>query len=158
MRFNKSLLAIVLINAMLLIQAHADDAVSIDDFDFLTGTWAGNGMAGESEEVWMPPSAGRMFGIFKQSSEDGLIFTEFMEITEVAGEFILRLKHFNPDFTGWEEKDDYLTFRLVSVSENKATFGSLTYEVIENTNLKIHLDMKQASGITVTEIFDLRRI
>lgn len=158
MKFCKNLLAILLMNAVPFLSAHAQDEVSIDDFAFLTGTWTGSGMGGKSEEVWMPPSAGRMFGIFKQSSADGLIFSEFMEITKVDGEFILRLKHFDPDFTGWEEKDDYLTFMLGSVSENKASFGSLRYEVIGNTNLKIHLDMKQAAGNTVTEIFDLQRI
>lgn len=158
MRICKTLLTIVLVNAVLVLSAHAEEATTIDDFAFLTGTWTGNGMGGKSEEVWMPPSAGRMFGIFTQSSTDGLIFTEFMEITKVDGDFILRLKHFNPDFTGWEEKGDYLTFRLDSVSENKAAFGSLRYELIENTNLKIHLDMKQTAGNTVTEIFDLTRI
>jgi hypothetical protein len=47
---------------------------SIDDFAFLTGYWSGTGMGGQSGEVWMPPSDGRMFGIFKQSNGNGLIF------------------------------------------------------------------------------------
>lgn len=158
MTFCKKLIAFLIVNSTLFLSVHAEDAVSIEDFAFLTGSWAGTGMGGESEEVWMPPSAGRMFGIFKQSSAEGLIFTEFMEITEVDGEFILRLKHFNPDFTGWEEKEDYLTFKLESVSENQATFGSLRYEVIESTHLKIHLDMRQEAGNTITETFDLQRI
>ncbi len=44
----------------------------IEDFGFLTGYWAGEGMGGRSEEMWMPPSDGSMFGIFKQSDANGL--------------------------------------------------------------------------------------
>ncbi|MEX0965133.1 MAG: DUF6265 family protein [Pseudohongiellaceae bacterium] len=51
----------------------------------------------------MPPVDGRMFGIFKQSNESELLFTEFMEIVEIEDGYILRLKHFNPDFSSWEE-------------------------------------------------------
>ncbi len=130
----------------------------IEDFAFLTGYWSGTGMGGKSEEMWMPPSDGRMFGIFKQSNESGLIFTEFMEITQADGEFVLRLKHFNPDFSGWEEKTEHLTFSLEGSSENSADFGSLRYKVNATDALQIELDMRQQAGTVKTEIFILNRV
>lgn len=130
---------------------------SIDDFAFLTGYWEGQGMGGGSEEVWMPPSGGRMFGIFKQSNADGLIFTELMEITEFEGQFILRLKHFNPDFSGWETKSEHLTFTLTSISKNAAEFGGLRYKLVDSSQLLIELDMHQSSGEVVTEEFLLNK-
>ena len=111
--------------------------VSITDFDFLQGYWQGTGFGGQSEEIWMPPVDGRMFGIFKQSQDAELVFTEFMEIVESEEGFILRLKHFNPDFSGWEEKDDSVVFKLTSVSENKAIFGGLSYEIVEPNALQV---------------------
>lgn len=133
-------------------------ALSIDDFAFLKGYWSGTGFGGHSEEVWMPPVDGRMFGIFKQSDDSGLVFTEFMEIVESGGGFVLRLKHFNPDFSGWEEKDDYVTFKLTAVSGDKAVFGGLSYEIVAPNALQIKLNMRNDDGSTVTEVFDFARV
>ncbi len=144
---------------VLLVQVSAaqQPSVSIEDFGFLQGYWQGTGFGGQSEEVWMPPVDGRMFGVFKQSQDSELIFTEFMEIVETEEGFILRLKHFNPDFSGWEEKDDNVTFKLTSVSENNAVFGGLSYEVIESNKLQVKLRMRNDDGSTVTEVFDFTR-
>ncbi len=132
--------------------------VKIEDFGFLQGYWSGTGFGGHSEETWMPPVDGRMFGIFKQSVKSELVFTEFMEIVETDSGFVLRLKHFNPDFSGWEEKNDHVTFELSSVSANKAVFGGLSYEIVAPNALQIRLKMRNDDGSTVTETFDLERI
>jgi len=133
------------------------ESISINDFGFLQGYWQGTGFGGESEEIWMPPSGGRMFGVFKQSQDSELVFTEFMEILESDEGFLLRLKHFNPDFSGWEEKDEHLTFKLTSVSKTKAVFGGLSYEITSPNSLQIRLKMFDDNGESVTEIFDFER-
>ncbi len=132
--------------------------VSIDDFAFLKGYWSGTGFGGHSEEVWMPPVDGRMFGVFKQSDSNELVFTEFMEIVESDGRFVLRLKHFNPDFSGWEEMNDHVTFKLSSVGHNKAVFGGLSYEIVAPNALQVKLNMRNDDGSTVTEVFDFTRV
>jgi len=144
----------------LLSQAAAaqQQVVSIEDFDFLQGYWQGTGFGGQSEEIWMPPIDGRMFGIFKQSQDGDLIFTEFMEIIESDDGFILRLKHFNPDFSGWEEQGDHVTFDLTSVSNDKAVFGGLSFEIVESNALQIKLKMREDDGSRVTETFDFKRV
>lgn len=129
----------------------------LEDFAFLTGYWSGNGFGGVSEEMWMPGANGSMFGIFKQSGDGGLEFTEYMEITRVAGEFVLRLKHFNPDFSGWEEKNDYVTFPLRSLQKNQAVFGGLTYTLTGNDRLRIELRLPQSGDQESTEVFELLR-
>ena len=128
------------------------DETSIDDFAFLAG------FGGQSEEVWMPPANGPMFGIFSQYNDGELVFTEFMEITQEDGEFLLRLKHFNPDFCGWEEKTDYVTFRLESVSDNMAAFSGLSYLVNDRRELTISLRMRQGDGSISTEQFNFSRV
>ena len=138
--------------------SQADDPeVSIDDFAFLTGFWVGDGFGGVSEEMWMPPSGDRMFGIFKQSNDGALQFTEFIEIVEESGGWILRLKHFNPDFSGWETKDDHVTFALRSVADNKAVFAGLSYELVEKDRLRIELRLRQDDGSVNTAVFNLNR-
>lgn len=143
---------------LLSLAASANDDLTIDDFAFLTGAWSGTGFGGISEEIWMPPGGGRMFGIFKQSTEEELVFTEFMEISETEEGWVLRLKHFNPDFSGWEEKNDYVTFPFRSVTENKAVFGGLTYEIVSGGHLEISLRLEHDDGSSSTEIFDLAPI
>ena len=131
--------------------------ISISDFGFLQGYWQGTGFGGQSEEIWMPPKNGRMFGVFKQSQDGELVFTEFMEIIESGESFLLRLKHFNPDFSGWEEKDEHVTFNLTSVSKTKAVFGGLSYEIVGTNSLQVQLKMRDDEGNTFTEIFDFER-
>lgn len=130
---------------------------TIHDFAFLQGLWTGTGFGGVSEEMWMPAADGSMFGIFKQSSAAGITFTEFMEITEVGGEFVLRLKHFNPDFTGWEEKDEYVTFRLESVAPDQAVFGGLSFTRVDANHLRIELRLQESDGTVNTEVFAMQK-
>ena len=119
---------------------------------------AAKAWAGRSEEMWMPPAGARMFGIFKQSDDSGLIFSEFMEITNVEGEFVLRLKHFNPDFSGWEEKTEHVTFRFESVVENKVVFGALSYERVSENKLRVELRLRESDGKFHTEVFNDTRV
>ncbi len=140
-------------------EARADlGEVKIEDFAFLTGYWDGTGFGDRSEEMWMPPSGGRMFGIFKQHNNGELQFSEFMEISENESGWALRLKHFNPDFSGWEAPDEHVTFRLESLSDNEAVFGGLRFELVAPDNLRIALRLRQDDGSLTTEVFEFRRV
>ncbi len=96
--------------------------------DWLVGQWAGDGIGGApAMESWLPPMGGTMVGTFVQETADGTImFTEHMYLAEENGTLALKLKHFNADLTGWEEKDDMLTFRLVANEPCAAYFNALT--------------------------------
>ena len=97
----------------------------------------GEGLGGVSEEVIAPPMAGQMMGMFRQTKADGsLMFYEFYQFTEEAGSLVLRIKHFNPDFTGWEEKDGYVEFPLVAVEAGAVYFSGLTFALDGENGLR----------------------
>ena len=47
-------------------------------------------------------------------------------IAEVGNSIEYRVKHFNPDMTGWEEKAHFIRFPLVAVEEDAWYFDGLT--------------------------------
>jgi hypothetical protein len=47
-------------------------------------------------------------------------------IVQVGASLEYRLKHFNQDLTGWEEKNQVVTFRLVAVEKDAWYFDGLT--------------------------------
>ncbi|MFU7527187.1 DUF6265 family protein [Qipengyuania sp. ASV99] len=101
---------------------------TLDQVDWLVGQWTGDGIGGApAMESWLPPRGTTMVGTFVQQTDEGAIrFTEHMYLLEEEGTLVLRLKHFNADLTGWEEKADMLTFRLVAIEPCAAYFHALT--------------------------------
>lgn len=107
---------------------HTPPPATLAQMDWLVGQWAGTGIGGApAMESWLPPSGDTMVGTFVQETdESGIRFTEHMYLMEEEGTLVLRLKHFNADLTGWEEKDGMLTFRLIAVEDCAAYFHALT--------------------------------
>ncbi len=99
---------------------------NIEDLNWMVGYWAGPGLGGECEEVWMPGKDDQMVGTFRFWMDGELVFSEFMNLVQVGESISMKLKHFNPDLTGWEEKEEWTTFRLIELSENTAWFHGLT--------------------------------
>ena len=101
---------------------------SIEALDWLVGHWKGEGLGGQSEEIIAPALDGQMVGMFRQIKPDGsLMFYEFYQFAEHEGSLILRIKHFNPDFTGWEDKEVSVEFPLVAIEQSAAYFDGLTF-------------------------------
>lgn len=109
-------------------EGYESPPASLADMDWLVGQWRGTGIGGAPAlESWLPPTGGTMIGTFVQETpEGGIRFTEHLYLMEEEGTLVLRLKHFNADLTGWEEKDDMLTFRLVALEPCAAYFQGLT--------------------------------
>ncbi len=131
---------------------------SASELDWLAGHWRGEGLGGICEEVWLPAAGGSLIGTFRLVKDDKVVFYEFLAIVEDAGRLVLRLKHFNPDVTGWEEKDDTVDFRLVELGENEAYFSGLTYRRVDSDRLEIFLAMRQKDGTLREEAFHFRRV
>ena len=102
-------------------------AATIEDAGWLVGSWAGTAFGQHFEEVWNPPSAGTMVGFFKLLGDDGVTFYELLLLSVDEGTLSLKVKHFNPDFTAWEEKADYVNFQLVKKEEDALHFGGISF-------------------------------
>ena len=95
----------------------------------------GEAFGGTFEEVWNPPSFGTMVGMFKVMGDEGVSFYELMLLAEEQGSLVLKVKHFSPDFTAWEEKEDYVSFRLVRVAPGEVHFSGLSFYQVSDDEI-----------------------
>jgi len=131
----------------------AETIFHINDYTWLVGSWEGDGFGGVSHEIWEKPVNGTMMGMYRHIDSEGeLVFYEFMLLDETG----LRLKHFNPDLTSWEEKDDMTTFEMISYSADKIELKGLTFERKSDKDMVISLQMTQ-NRESYTEVFNMRR-
>ncbi len=108
-------------------EGEARPAATLDDARWLVGSWTGTAFGQRFEEVWNPPTAGSMVGLFKLYGDDGVAFYEILLLTVDDGTLSLKVRHFNADFTAWENKDEFVNFRLVSFDEDELHFGGLSF-------------------------------
>ena len=96
---------------------------SLDDLSWLVGSWSGTAFGNTFEEVWNPPSAGSMVGMFKVINNDAVEFYELMTLSHVDGRLTLKVKHFTADFVAWEDKPDFTKFPLVALDKDAVHFS-----------------------------------
>lgn len=123
-------------------------------YSWLAGSWTGDGFGGTSEELWSSPSAdGTMMGTYRHHKGDGsLNFYEFMVMDSTG----LRLKHFNPDMTGWETKEDFVHFKAIEFTEDMIVLKGLVFERKSDDEIEIRLDLKNGDKAW-TEVFKMKR-
>ncbi|MDP8913721.1 MAG: DUF6265 family protein, partial [Pseudomonadota bacterium] len=98
----------------------------IADLSWLAGAWEGEGITGPAREVYSPPMGGQIIGHFIQTRGNGIWFSEILSIAEANGSLEYRLKHFNADLTGWEERAEVRRFPLVAVEGDAWFLDGLT--------------------------------
>lgn len=118
-----------------------DDSPSatLDDINWIEGHWRGEAFGGIAEEIWSPPLGESMMGSFKLVQDDKIKFYEIMTIAEVNQTLVMRLKHFDSELKGWEEKDETVNFRLVRVTPDKVFFDGLTFEKISEKQINVYV-------------------
>lgn len=121
---------------------------SIEDASWLVGSWTGTAFGAQFEEVWNPPSAGTMIGLFKLYGDDGVAFYELLEISVEDGTLSLKVKHFSADFTAWETKEDFVNFRLVKKEENALHFGGLSFYLQDDGSIDGYIVMREGEELT----------
>lgn len=124
----------------------------IEDMAWLAGHWLGEGLGGISEEMWTPPAAGEMLGMYRSTKDDQVVFYELLTIIEQNNSLVMRLKHFTPKFIGWENKDDFLVWPLRQINEFRANFGGLDIRR-QNDELFMSLKLRNKDGKTWQEKF-----
>ena len=120
---------------------------TIDDFAWMAGHWQGEVMGGTFEETWNPPLGNSMIGMFKLVKDGEIAFTELVMISEVEGEFTMRVKHFDRNFVGWETKDKFVEFPLVSVSDAVAEFRGLKVERVGADQLQTTVLIQEGDAV-----------
>lgn len=130
-----------------LAEGESRPAATIEDAAMLVGSWEGTAFGGRIEEVWNPPSAGSMVGMFKFFVGDEVAFYEIFVMTVEEGTLSLKVKHFGPDFTAWEEKAEFTEFRLVKIDEDALHFGGLSFYKRGDDAIDGYIVMKNAEGI-----------
>lgn len=135
-------------------------AARLDELGWLIGTWQGEGIGGNpAMESWTAPIGGTMPGLFVQTDgKGGTMFSEYMQIAPDGDSLIVRLKHFNADLTGWEEKDKTVNFPLVARSADALYFNGLTYQRQGRNGLLVAVRMRKADGGREELIFRFRRV
>jgi hypothetical protein len=100
---------------------------SLEDAAWLAGSWTGTAFGKSFEETWNPPSANSMVGLFKLFDEEGVDLYEITLLTVDDGRLSLKVKHFTDEFIAWEDKPDYVNFKLVKVEEDALHFSGISF-------------------------------
>ena len=130
----------------------------IAEVAWLTGYWVGEGLGGEVEDVWLPPKAGVLLGAFRLHRTDGKPgFYELFAIEEVDDTLQFVVKHFHPDWVGWEEKDKALRIRLSRVSADEIAFGRIVFQRTAPDRLVVKLAIREKDGTLRHETLAYRR-
>ena len=130
---------------------------TLEDVSWLVGSWEGEAFGSTFEEVWNPPSAGSMVGFFKVISDDQVSFYELLLLVEEEGSLSLKVKHFNPDFTAWEEKGDYVDFRFVKADENAIHFSGISFYRISDNEMHGYIVMRKGDEVREEKLTYRRR-
>ena len=138
-------------------ESDAAPKATVAEMSWLAGRWIGSGLGGRTIETWSAPQAGVMLGTFHLIRDDQTVFYEFLTLAQGPNGLSMRLKHFNPDMTAWEEKDKVVEFRYVRTEGNLVQFGGLTFRRDTEDTLTIFLALRGKDGTVREETFTMVR-
>lgn len=146
--------------ALLVLAQPAEAAMEpdISRLAWLEGCWEGEGLGGDVGECWLrAPGSDRLTGLFFLSVNGEQRFSEIMVIDMFDDGPALRLKHFHADMTGWEEREDYVSFPLYETGDNYARFRGLDYRLTPDGTFEIDIVLR-SRGEAHTYRLTLRRV
>lgn len=133
-------------------------AANLTDVAWIAGHWRGEALGGITEEIWTPPLGESMMCAFKLIKNGKVQFYEIVTLLQDSNTLHLRLKHFNQDLTGWEEKDETVDFPLVKIEENRAYFDGFTFEKVDKDSLNIYVVLSSKDGVVNEMLFPYQRV
>ncbi len=136
----------------------AAPAAALADLAWLVGSWEGEGLGGAVLESYSPPAGGQIAGHFRLLKDGKPQFYEMLMIAEVGASLEFRVKHFNPDMTGWEEKAEVVRFPLVAVDKDVWYFDGLTIRRTGADSALQTVLIRQKDGTTREAGFTYRRV
>lgn len=133
-------------------------AATLKDIAWIAGHWKCEAFGGTAEEICLPASGGSMSGIFKSVVKGKTNFYEIFSFIEENNTLILKLKHFNDNLIGWEEKGKTIDFKLVKLEKDKVYFSGLTYEKIDKNHFNAYLVITYKDGSCSETKFSYTRV
>lgn len=133
------------------------EKATVSDIEWITGNWAGKGLGGNVTENWTRTGGDRLIGTFSLVKDGKPVFFEFMQLLVEKENLVLRIKHFNPDMVGWEEKDKTVDFKFIKKDKNRVYFSGLTFEKIGKKKLNIYIAFRQKDKPYTEEVFRFKR-
>lgn len=124
--------------------------VTLGDLSFITGLWRAEFGGGLGEEHWSTAAGDSMVGTFRFVKDDSAHFYEFMLIEETPKGLVLRLKHFNPELIGWEDKAQVHNYPLIEFHKGLAVFE----KVDKKSRLTFHRTAKDSLLVTLEQTHD----
>lgn len=144
-------------NTFKLEEGKTGEKALIADMKWLAGNWQGAAFGGFSEEIYSEPSNGVIMGAYRLIVDGKTVFYELMTLLEENNSLVFRLKHFDADLTGWEEKDKSVSFKYIKKDAKRIYFEGMTFEPIGKNKLNIYLAIKQKDGSVIEETFTYKR-
>ena len=95
---------------------------SIQEVTFLIGHWRGSMGDDIIEEYWLPEIHSNMACVFRWIKNGEIYIYELVSLVEQNDEIHMFLRHFNKDFTAWEEKDAPRDFVVTDLAEDEVVF------------------------------------
>jgi len=135
----------------------AIEKITISDFAWMEGTWMANNSGGIAEVIWSSAKSGVIMGAFRMEMGGNIAFYQFLMLGEHDGQLMLRLKHFGPDFTGLEEKDQTMDFVFLDADETKWYFDGLTIEQVSMDRMIFHVRAGEGESAQVLPFDYLRQ-
>jgi hypothetical protein len=131
---------------------------TIQSVAWLAGSWEGGGIHGApAVEAYSEPAGGQMIGHFRQLRPDGsILFYELITLSVSGGKLQYRVKHFNPDLTGWEGKDETPTFTLTRTAPDRWVSPELVIERLSGDRMRMTVRIERG-GQTEQLVFDFAR-
>lgn len=120
---------------------------TLADVSWMVGSWTGSAFEGTFEEVWNAPSADSMVGMFKLMKDDKVEFYELLLLVEENRTLNLKVKHFNGDFSAWEDKEDYVNFRLVLLEKDAVHFSGISFHRVNDDEIHAYLALHDGDKV-----------
>lgn len=130
---------------------------TLADMAWLAGHWKGQAFGGHTEEFWTEPAGPHMAGMFRLHKDGKTIFYEILTVSEADGSLVCRLKHFNADLTGWEEKNEVQSFPLVAKRDGALMFEGMSFHP-KGDELTVYLAIEHKDKPTEEATFVYRRV
>lgn len=121
---------------------------TLSQFSWLAGQWQGQWGPRLAQQVWMPPQSGTMVGVFQLSDNSKTLVVELYSIVSTPHGIELRVRHFTPSLTAWEQSGPAL-LELRSIDSK-----SIIFESADNGQPK-HWVMKRTGADTFVARFEI---